>query len=354
MNELKLSQLRRLLQSGRQNAAGLARELGISVATVMRGIAALRREGVAVRARRDRRGWRYSIDPAIPPGVRPKGLPRFHPRPREAHKGDFGRVLVVAGSYGMAGAAALACRAAYRAGAGLVYLAAPSRIYDALAAQLTETVIHPMEGDVLGSAHFERIAALAERCDVLAVGCGLGLSQRTVELVARVLEGIRRPIVLDADGLNAAAQRPDIRARKGPALVLTPHEGELARLLGAAPERIREDRQGCARGAARRFGASVVLKGHGTVVTDGARTYLNRTGNPGMATGGSGDVLTGIIAALIGQGFDAYDAARLGVYLHGRAGDIAAAQKGEVSLIASDIIDALPWAIRSRSSSPRT
>jgi NAD(P)H-hydrate epimerase len=185
---------------------------------------------------------------------------------------------------------------------------------------------------------------VAERCDVIAIGPGLGLADETIELVDGVLRKFNRPVVADADAINALAKR--WVPRKAP-LILTPHEGELSRLIGLPAEVIRKDRERVAVETARKLRAILVLKGRGTIVTDGARTYVNPTGNPAMATAGSGDVLTGIIAALVGQKLEPFEAAQLGVWLHGRAGDLAALERP--ALIAGDLIDALPRALRERS-----
>lgn len=267
-------------------------------------------------------------------------LPHLPRRRPDSHKGDYGRVLVVAGSYGMAGAAMLACDGALRSGAGLVYLAAPRSIYDPVASRLRCAVIRPQPATASGalsSKALKSVVDLALACNVVAVGPGLGADSQTVSLVHRLLTSVSKPIVLDADGLNAAVTRPAVlRDVLGP-LVMTPHPGEMSRLIGR-PVR---DRAKDAADAARRFKSIVVLKGHRTVVTDGARLYVNATGNPGMATGGTGDVLTGVIAALIGQGLGPFDAACLGVHEHGRAGDRAAKLRGQIGMTADDVVDQL-------------
>lgn len=267
-------------------------------------------------------------------------LPRLPRRKSDTHKGDYGRALVVAGSYGMAGAAMLACEGALRSGAGIVYLAAPRSIYDAVASRLRCVVIHPQPATASGAISakaLKSVVDLALSCNAVAIGPGLGTDSQTVALVHRLLGSVSKPMVLDADGLNAAAKRPAVlREVLGP-LVMTPHPGEMARLIGR-PVR---DRVKDAVETARRFKSVVVLKGHGTVVTDGERLYVNRSGNPGMAKGGSGDVLTGVIAALIGQGLGPFDAACLGVYEHGRAGDRAAKARGEIGMTADDVVDHL-------------
>ena len=258
-------------------------------------------------------------------------LPHLPKRRPDAHKGDCGRILIVAGSRGMAGAAALASEAAYRAGAGLVTLAVPDAILDTVAGlQVCATLRpFPLEGEV--------------QADVVAVGPGMG-SAAALE-IRKLVDATTLPLVLDADGLNAYADQPDLLVARGRTRILTPHPGELARLTGSTPAAINRNRRKAAEAAARRFKSIVVLKGRGTVVTDGRRTRINETGNAGMATGGTGDVLTGVIASLIGQGMEPFEAARLGVHLHGRAGDLAAREMGERSLLATDVIDYLPAAI---------
>ncbi len=280
---------------------------------------------------------------------RASALPKLPKRRADTNKGDFGKVLIVAGSAGMTGAAVLASEAAYRSGAGLVTLACPSSLVPVLSARQTCAVVRPLADS--GAGHLapparEQVAELSDACSVVAMGPGLGGEPPTVQEVREVVTMVGKPLVLDADALNAFAEHPDLLARGAAPRVLTPHPGELSRLTGAPIADIQKRREAAAKEAASRFLGVVVLKGHKTVVTDGGRTYVNTTGNPGMATGGSGDVLTGVIAALIGQGLSPFDAARLGVYLHGMAGDIAAKSVGETSLMATDILDALPAAFR--------
>lgn len=273
-------------------------------------------------------------------------------RPRGAHKGDFGHVLVLGGSRGMLGAAGLAARAALRAGAGLVTLAVPRSLQDvavplvpeAMTAGLAETV----DGTVSQHARDE-VNALLEKADVLALGPGLSMHPETVEMVRQLLGDLEIPCVLDADGLNALAATGVadlLPLDRGIPLVLTPHPGEMARLLETTAPEIAGDRVGVAERAAAAWDCTVVLKGRATVVAGGEHTYLNTTGNPGMATGGSGDVLTGITAALMAQGYAPARAAAAAVYVHGRAGDLAAADKGETALAAGDIAGYLPAAFK--------
>jgi NAD(P)H-hydrate epimerase len=274
-------------------------------------------------------------------------------RPRDAHKGSMGHLLAVAGSKGKSGAAVLVGRAALRSGAGLVTIATPRSIQPIVAAAQAELMTEPLAESASGA--LGRAAATAARKllgtrDALALGPGLGTESGTRAVVAALLAGRRVPAVLDADGLNAfsAELRPRVKLRAGAyPLVLTPHPGEAARLLATTPARIQADRLGSARRLAAETGAIVVLKGARTVVAhpDG-RASFNATGNPGMATGGTGDALTGIIGALLARGMSGFDAARLGTYVHGEAGDLAAGQLGEDGMIAGDLIDALPSAWR--------
>lgn len=234
----------------------------------------------------------------------------------------------------------MAARAAYRAGAGLVYLAVPNAILDVLAVKLTETVLIPCGRDAFREADVPTIEGIAGKCRAVAIGPGLSRRRPVMAFAGRIFRTLPLPMVVDADALGAVG--PEHAAAR----ILTPHEGEMASLLGIPRSEVSADRADAARRAARRFGAIVILKGDRTIVTDGRRTHVNRTGNPGLATAGTGDVLTGILAALLGQGLSPWDAAVLGPWLHGRAGDLAAAAYGPVSMIASDVIEFLPEAVR--------
>ena len=279
-------------------------------------------------------------------------LPSLPSRASDAHKGDFGRVLVVGGSRGMVGAVALAANAAGRGGAGLVTFAAPETIQLATAELCPCATSIALACDSAGELSAEAVGQVihaAAAVDVVAVGPGFGVGKQQASLVEAVIIQAK-PVVLDADALNNLAQTSGWPALRQCPLVLTPHPGEFSRLTGLAVKDIQANRESVAAEAARSWAgeappAVCVLKGAGTVVTDGERLYVNDTGNPGMATGGSGDVLTGLIAALIGQGMTCFDAACLGVWAHGRAGDLAADQKGQASVIATDILDALPGAL---------
>jgi NAD(P)H-hydrate epimerase len=274
-------------------------------------------------------------------------LPLLPPRPSDAHKGTFGTALIIGGSRGMTGAVALAGMAALRGGAGLVRLAVADRCLETVAAHEPSYMTVPLPDDFDGRISSEahpRVVELAGSATVMALGPGLGRSADLDQLVARLYKELALPMVCDADALNALATNPELLAQHAGPRVLTPHPGEFARLVGHKYPG--EEREVAALEMASRAHVVVVLKGHRTFVTDGRRHWHNCTGNPGMATGGSGDSLTGLIAALACQGLEPYGAARLGVYLHGLAGDLAAKELGETSLIARDIIDYLPKAMR--------
>jgi NAD(P)H-hydrate epimerase len=294
-------------------------------------------------------------------------LPPLPARAKDANKGDCGKLLIVGGSRGMAGAVCLAARAAGRSGAGLVKVAVPEAIWDLVATKLDESVTAGLPATRNGSLSEKALDVLLEAAawaDVVVLGPGLGTEQQTLAAVREATRRIAKPLVLDADGLNAFASRVGQlgrmqSAQKDRSLVLTPHPGEMARLLngswtaplprrkkarktGLSPKAVQADREGAAKTCARMSKAVVLLKGAGTIVTDGRRRYVNKTGNPGMATGGSGDVLAGLLGALIGQGMDAYGASCLAAHLHGFAGDLAARRLTPWSLVAGDLVDELP------------
>jgi ADP-dependent NAD(P)H-hydrate dehydratase len=278
-------------------------------------------------------------------------VPKLPPRPADAHKGMFGRLLVVAGSRGMSGAAVLCATAGLRGGAGLVQVAVPGEILPVVAAgnpcYMTAPFPHDDRGRLAGAAIDEVISLASTWADVVALGPGVGQSEGMPVLVAAVLNRVEKPLVIDADGLNALARLPaDAWQKHRAPVVLTPHPGEFARLSGRSSEEVRDRRADLAVEYAAQQSVVLVLKGHATIVTDGRQVYRNTTGNPGMATGGTGDVLTGLIAALIGQRLAPFEAAVLGVWAHGRAGDLAAAQVGQTALIATDLLDHLPAALR--------
>ncbi len=256
------------------------------------------------------------------------------------HKGDFGKILLLCGSRGYTGAAALAAMGALRSGAGLVYLGVPESIYAIEAVKLTEPVVFPLpdEGGKLGFLAVNEILALLPKMDAVLVGCGLGQSAGTLSVVKAVLENAKCPVVLDADGINVLREHKDIlRGRRYPT-ILTPHDGEFTRFGGT----IGEDRMASAAYFAREWNAIVLLKGHRTCITDGETGYENHTGNPGMAVGGSGDVLAGILVSLLGQGLKPLEAAACGAWLHGAAGDLCAGEIGQYGMLPTDMLNALP------------
>jgi NAD(P)H-hydrate epimerase len=274
-------------------------------------------------------------------------LPKLLPRKADAHKGDFGTALIVGSSRGMSGAAALAGMAALRGGAGLVRIAVPDVCLETVASFEPSYMTVPLPNDAAGRialAALPKIIELSTAASVLALGPGLGRSDELNQLVGRLYREIEKPMVVDADALNALSTQPEIIGKPGGPRVLTPHPGEFARLVG---KKLDGDRRlEAAVELAARCGVVVLLKGHRTLITDGTKQAINTTGNPGMASGGSGDILTGLITALLCQHLEPFAAAQLGAHLHGLAGDLAAKERGEVSLIARDLVEFLPWAFR--------
>lgn len=273
-------------------------------------------------------------------------LERFAKRQPTANKKDFGHVFVIAGSSGYTGAAYLTSQAALLSGSGLVTLAVGKSIYPIMAGKLTEVMVRPFfeTKDFSLSLLAEKdILNYCQRCDCIAMGPGISQNKDTQGLVRNVVNKIEKPIVLDADGLNAFAGHLESLRKTGAPLILTPHPGEMARLAGKDVAQIQDNRKDIALSFAHQYNIVLVLKGHETIVADASgEYYINETGNAGMATGGAGDILTGMIASFIGQGIDPFDAAIAGVYLHGLAGDIAAKEKGMLSLIATDLLNKLP------------
>ncbi|MCI7096813.1 MAG: NAD(P)H-hydrate dehydratase [Clostridiales bacterium] len=257
-----------------------------------------------------------------------------------AHKGDFGKILLLCGSRGYTGAAALAAMGALRSGAGLVFLGVPESIYAIEAVKLTESIVFPLpdENGMLSGAAVPQILERLPRMDAVLIGPGLGQSAGTLAAVKAVLEGFDGPVVVDADGINILAAHKDILRGRAVSTILTPHDGEFARLGGV----VGNDRAAAAENMARQLGCIMLLKGHETVITDGVETYINHTGNPGMAVGGSGDVLAGILVSLLGQGIAPLEAAACGAWLHGAAGDLCAARMGQYGMLPGDMVSALP------------
>jgi ADP-dependent NAD(P)H-hydrate dehydratase len=279
-------------------------------------------------------------------------LPSLPLRRPDSHKGDFGRALLIGGSRGMAGAIALAGMACLRSGAGLVKLAVPDCILDTVAGLEPSYMTVPLPCDRAGRIKLKsprKLAEYLEPANCVACGPGLGQSKRLVSLVRSLYETLPQPLVIDADGLNALAACDEGLAAPGGPRILTPHPGEFSRLAKSPDDwrPSREEQVAAAQQLAAEHHLVILLKGHRTAITDGSQTAENTTGNPGLATGGTGDVLTGIITALVCQGLSPFDAAVLGAHVHGLAGDLAAAELGQVSLIASDLLRYLPKAIQS-------
>lgn len=270
------------------------------------------------------------------------------PRASDSHKGDYGRVLIVAGSRGKTGAAYLSAISALKSGAGLVTVATPASCLNVVSSLGPEFMTEPCEETGDGTIAFEALERILDfDADVIAIGPGLGRHPSTAALVQSVVERAGVPLVVDADALNAFAGDPDrLTGRDGVEIVITPHPGEMARLCGMSIEDVQSQRLDIARDFAANHRIHVVLKGHRTIIaTPEARAFVNLTGNPGMATGGTGDVLTGMIAAWFGQLLDAEAAARLAVYLHGLAGDLAEADEGEIAMTATDMVARLGDAV---------
>ncbi len=263
-------------------------------------------------------------------------LPR---RARDTHKGDYGKILLLCGSRGFTGAAALAARGALRTGAGLVYLTVPESIYAIEAVKLTEPVVLPLpeEDGMLCAASLAKIGELLPKMDAVLFGSGSGIGTGTEKVLEFLLKNAECPLVLDADGITLAARHKDILRDRLAPTILTPHDGEFARLKPIDAPRLEQTLS-----MARELGAVVLRKGHRTLITDGTECWENQTGNPGMATGGSGDVLSGIILSLLGQGLQPLQAAAAGAWLHGAAGDLAAEKLGEYGMLPGDLVEELP------------
>ena len=279
-------------------------------------------------------------------------------RQADTHKGDYGHILILAGSAGFSGAAVLCANAAMRCGAGLVSLGVPEGVYSIIAKKsYPEVMVKPLaetKERTLSLKAYPAIMALAQKADLLAMGPGLSQNSQTQKLILKIIRGIQKPMVLDADALNALAGNLGYlrTTNHEPRItILTPHPGEFSRLIGRPLAYVQKNREMLAKRFVSDYNVILILKGHRTIVAspDG-KAYVNKTGNPGMATAGSGDVLTGMAAALLGQGLSGFEAARLGVYLHGLAGDLAAKEKTQAGMLASDIIEKIPEAIKHYSS----
>lgn len=260
------------------------------------------------------------------------------------HKGTFGKVLLLCGSRGFTGAAYLAAMGALRTGAGLVFLGVPASIYEIEAVKLNEPVVFPLPDECgkLSINAMEDIKKRLTQMDAVLIGCGLGQSAGTLEAVKTVLQYAACPVVLDADGINVLAQhRHVLRGRTYPTII-TPHDGEFLRFGGI----LGENRMESAAAFSREWNCIVLLKGHRTCITDGSRGYINHTGNPGMAVGGSGDVLAGMIVSLLGQGLPPLEASACGAWLHGAAGDLCAEEIGQYGMLPTDMLVRIPRLIK--------
>ncbi len=274
---------------------------------------------------------------------------RLPMREPDSHKGTFGHAALIAGSVGLTGAAALAAASAVRAGAGLVTLGIPHSLNDIIEAKVTEAMTVPLpetEARSVSSAAIEQALALIEKCSCVAIGPGLGMHPDTVRFVQEILPEITKPMVIDADALNAISENVEIMSKLQSAAILTPHPGEMSRLTGTPVAAVQSNRVNTAMEAAVQFGATIVLKGAGTVIAspDG-EVWINSTGSPALASGGTGDVLTGTIVGLLADGIAPMDAAICGVFIHGLAGEMAADTLGEVGVAATDLLPFLTKAI---------
>ena len=269
-------------------------------------------------------------------------------RPDDSNKGTLGSLLCICGSYGMAGAAIMAGKAALRCGIGLLKIAVPKSIYPVCATNILESVYYPLEetsNGVISSKNTDFLLEMCEKSSAVVIGCGLSVCDDTKNLVQSVITNCEKPLVIDADALNCICNKPEIlKNLKAPAII-TPHPGEMARLLHSTPKTVNSNRENTAINFAKKFGVVTVLKGAGTIIAspDG-EVYINHTGNSGMATGGSGDVLSGIIGSLLAQGASPINAAAAGVFLHGTIGDLAAEKLGKISMLPTDMIDMIPTA----------
>ena len=269
-------------------------------------------------------------------------LPRRDP---EGHKGDFGKVLCICGSVGYTGAPIFASRAAVRTGAGLVFLGVPQSVWPVAAVKSDEAMPFPLPETADGKLSLlaeEPVRQRAAGCDAVLLGCGLGRDWQTDTLVQDLLD-MEKPLVLDADGLNAISENAELLQKRPAVTVLTPHEGEFLRLGGD----LSRGREAAAAAFSQKYGVYLILKGHRTLIAaPEGRLAVNNTGNCGMAKGGSGDVLAGMLLSLLGQGCETFDACRAAVWLHGRAGDLAAADKGERSMTPTDLLEQIPYALK--------
>ena len=269
-------------------------------------------------------------------------------RPDDSNKGTLGSLLCICGSYGMAGAAIMAGKAALRCGIGLLKIAVPKSIYPVCATNILESVYYPLEetsNGIISSKNTDFLLEMCEKSSAVVIGCGLSVCDDTKNLVQSVITNCEKPLVIDADALNCICNKPEILKNLKVPAIITPHPGEMARLLHSTPKTVNSNRENTAIDFAKKFGVVTVLKGAGTIIAspDG-EVYINHTGNSGMATGGSGDILSGIIGSLLAQGASPINAAAAGVFLHGTIGDLAAEKLGKISMLPTDMIDMIPTA----------
>lgn len=270
-------------------------------------------------------------------------------RKLESHKGDYGRVAIIGGSIGMTGAPYLASQAALRSGCGYSYTLVPNSLFQIMSIKLTESIIRPIEDKNTGRFTMESLQDILKHIkdmDALAIGPGMGEDGDRTYIVKEIIKNTKAPIVLDADGINCLSNKPHMLTHHKIPIVITPHPGELAKFLDISIDEVQEKRVYYSELVAKKYDIVVVLKGYKSVVASPKLgIYINESGNPGMATAGAGDVLTGVIASFLGQGISPFEAAKLGVHLHGIAGDLASKRIGEYGLIASDILKSIPQAI---------
>ncbi len=271
-------------------------------------------------------------------------------RKKISHKGTYGRIGIIAGSLGMTGASFLASQATLRSGSGLVFTITPKSLSHIMEIKTTEIIVKPVEDEGRGyftNSSLKEILETIDKMDAIALGPGIGIDDKRIKIVEEILQYSKIPIILDSDGINCIAKKPKTLIRRIGETIITPHPGEMARLLNISIDEVQSNRIKYAKKASERFGVITVLKGANTIVSDmSGNIYMNTTGNAGMATAGSGDVLTGIISSFIGQKFGVLNSALAGVYIHGLAGDLAANDKGQYGMISSDIIEKLPYAIK--------
>jgi NAD(P)H-hydrate epimerase len=342
--------------------AATGRVLGCAVRAKSTVTFALAKCGHVLYPGADHTGKLQIVDIGIPPEIiasaeghefldMPTVRPLCKERSRNAHKGDAGHCLIIAGSPGKTGAAAMAANSAVRAGAGLVTLAVPAILNSILEVKTTEAMTIPIPDNdcgLFGDEAFTAILLATMGKNAVALGPGISQNPEIALLVRDLVENISQPLVIDADGLNAISEDPNILAKKKSAIViLTPHPGEMGRLAALSTGEVEHNRIGVAQAYAVKYQVYLILKGARTIIAapDGA-IAINGSGNPGMASGGMGDVLTGVLAALLAQGYEPFSACKLGVFIHGYAADLVAAEKGEIGISAVDIQERLPFAIK--------